>query len=77
MTSNRVRAAAAGSSITAEYLARSMGRQYAQEWLERRAEGVLLMPECPYASPLLRKEWDKGFWFEVRDRREEMGGDYA
>jgi hypothetical protein len=73
---DRVRAARAGSSITATFLAREMGREYAREWLRRRAEGVLLMPMCPYSEVLLRAEWDKGFWFEVRDQREAMGGDY-
>jgi hypothetical protein len=54
-----------------------MGEEYAQEWLRRRAEGVLVMPACPYSEPGLRKEWDLGFWMELKRVREEMGGDYA
>jgi hypothetical protein len=77
MISNRIRAARAGSSITVTMLARGMGEEYAQEWLRRRAEGVLAMPMCPYSEPGLRKEWDLGFWMELKRVREEMGGDYA
>jgi hypothetical protein len=78
MITDRVRAARAGSSITVAFLARDMGREYARDWLRRREEeGVLLMPANPYGEALLRSEWEKGFWFFLRDEREAMGGDYA
>jgi hypothetical protein len=68
MITDRVRAARAGSSITVAFLAREMGREYAREWLARRAEGVLLVPACPYSEVLLRVEWYRGFWLEVQER---------
>jgi hypothetical protein len=67
MITDRVRARRAGSSITIAFLAREMGREAGREFLRRRAEGVLVMHVCPYSEPLMRKEWDLGFWQVVRE----------
>jgi hypothetical protein len=67
MITDRIRAARAGSSITIAFLAREMGREAGKEFLRLRSMGFLTMRVCPYSEPLMRKEWDLGFWQVVRE----------
>jgi hypothetical protein len=75
LTINRVRAAKAGSAITAAFLARDMGRFDGREFVEARATRKpgepLRMSPNPYREPNLRRQWDLGFWEVVAEMREE------
>jgi hypothetical protein len=73
---HRTRAARVGSLVTAEYLARHIGREDGLDFCHasdaRRPGERLVMKTNPFGEPILRKEWDKGFWQAVREMR---GGD--
>jgi hypothetical protein len=69
---HRTRAARAGSLISAEYLARHIGREDGLEFCEasdrRRPGERLVMKVNPFGEPILRAEWDKGFWQVIEER---------
>jgi hypothetical protein len=69
---HRTRAARVGSLVSAQFLARHIGREDGLAFCEasdrRRPGERLVMKANPFAEPILRQEWDKGFWQVIEER---------